>query len=124
MRVGIPKEIKNREYRVSATPGCVRAYRRARHEVLVQRGAGTGAGFEDAEYEAAGATLVDSAEQVFAQADMIVKVKEPLPAEYDLLRSGQLLFTYLHLAAVPSLADALVRKHVTAVAYETIELSE
>jgi alanine dehydrogenase len=124
MRVGIPKEIKNREYRVSATPGCVRAYRRARHEVLVQRGAGEGAGFDDAEYEAAGATLVNGPEQVFAQSDMIVKVKEPLPAEYDLLRPGQLLFTYLHLAAVPALADALVQKHVTAVAYETIELSD
>jgi alanine dehydrogenase len=124
MRVGIPKEIKNREYRVSATPGCVRAYRRARHEVVVQRGAGEGAGFVDAEYEAAGATLVNGPEQVFAQSDMIVKVKEPLPAEYDLLRPGQLLFTYLHLAAVPALADALVQKHVTAVAYETIELSD
>ncbi|HEX4354813.1 MAG TPA: FAD-dependent oxidoreductase, partial [Polyangiales bacterium] len=123
MRVGIPKEIKNREYRVSATPDCVRAYRRAGHEVLVQRGAGSGAGFEDAEYEAAGANLVASAEEVW-RADMIVKVKEPLPAEYELMRPGQLLFTYLHLAAVPALAAALVRKNVTAVAYETIELAD
>jgi alanine dehydrogenase len=124
MRVGIPKEIKNREYRVAATPGCVRAYRRAHHEVLVQRGAGTGAGFEDSEYEAAGATLMDGPEQLFEQAEMIVKVKEPLPGEYGLLRPGQLLFTYLHLAAVPALADALVERGVTAVAYETIELSD
>jgi alanine dehydrogenase len=102
----------------------VRAYRRAGHEVLVQRGAGSGAGFEDAEYELAGARLLDDLNEVYAQADMIVKVKEPLPAEYDLLRPGQLLFTYLHLAAVPALADALIRKNVTAVAYETIELAD
>jgi alanine dehydrogenase len=124
MRIGIPKEIKNREYRVSATPDCVQAYRRAGHELFVQRGAGLGAGFEDSEYELAGATLVAELEQVYAQADMIVKVKEPLPAEYDLLQPGQLLFTYLHLAAVPALADALVQKRVTAVAYETIELED
>jgi alanine dehydrogenase len=124
MRVGIPKEIKNREYRVSATPGCVRAYRRAGHDVVVQRGAGAGAGFEDLEYEQAGARLLDDLAEVYAQADMVVKVKEPLPAEYDLMRPGQLLFTYLHLAAVPALADALVRKQVTAIAYETIEMAD
>ncbi|MET0387463.1 MAG: alanine dehydrogenase [Polyangiales bacterium] len=124
MRVGIPKEIKNREYRVSATPDCVSAYRRAGHEVLVQRGAGGGAGFEDADYEAAGAQLMADAAAVFGAADMIVKVKEPLPQEYDLLRPGQLLFTYLHLAAVPDLATALMQKNVTAVAYETIELPD
>ena len=124
MRIGVPKEIKNREYRVSATPDCVRAYQRAGHQVSVQRGAGVGAGFEDAEYEQAGATLVSELAQVYAQAEMIVKVKEPLPAEYDLMRPGQLLFTYLHLAAVPALADALMQKRVTAVAYETIQLED
>jgi alanine dehydrogenase len=124
MRVGIPKEIKNREYRVSATPDCVAAYRRAGHEVLVQRGAGAGAGFEDAAYEQAGAQLVADARAVWSAADMIVKVKEPLAAEYDLLRPGQLLFTYLHLAAVPELANALMAKNVTAIAYETIELPD
>ena len=124
MRIGVPKEIKNREYRVSATPDCVRAYQRAGHAVLVQRGAGIGAGFEDGAYEAAGATLVDEIEQVYGQAEMIVKVKEPLPAEYGLLRPGQLLFTYLHLAAVPALADVLLQKRVTAVAYETIQLED
>jgi alanine dehydrogenase len=124
MRVGIPKEIKNREYRVSATPDCVRAYKRAGHEVLVQRGAGVGAGFEDAEYEQAGARMIVEARDVFSQADMIVKVKEPLAEEYELLRPGQLLFTYLHLAAVPSLAEALKRKQVTAIAYETIQLED
>jgi alanine dehydrogenase len=124
MRVGIPKEIKNREYRVSATPDCVRAYRRAGHEVLVQRGAGAGAGFEDVAYEQAGAQLVADARSVYSGAEMVVKVKEPLPEEYDLLQPGQLLFTYLHLAAVPDLAIALMNKHVTAVAYETIELPD
>jgi alanine dehydrogenase len=124
MRVGIPKEIKNREYRVSATPDCVRAYKRAGHEVLVQRGAGIGAGFDDAEYEQAGARMIADARDVFAQADMVVKVKEPLAEEYELLRPGQLLFTYLHLAAVPSLAEALKRKQVTAIAYETIQLED
>jgi alanine dehydrogenase len=124
MQVGIPKEIKNREYRVSATPDCVRAYRRAGHDVLVQRGAGAGAGFEDAEYERAGAQLVSDARAVWERSHMIVKVKEPLAEEYDLMQPGQLLFTYLHLAAVPTLADALTRKHITAVAYETIQLED
>ena len=124
MRVGIPREIKNREYRVSATPDCVRAYRRAGHEVLVQRGAGVGAGFEDAAYEQAGASLIADARSVWSAADMIVKVKEPLREEYELLRPGQLLFTYLHLAAVPELAEALMQKQITAVAYETIELPD
>jgi alanine dehydrogenase len=124
MRVGIPKEIKNREYRVSATPDCVRAYRSAGHEVLVQLGAGLGAGFEDAAYAAAGAKLVSDARDVWTNVDMVVKVKEPLPEEYDLLQTHQMLFTYLHLAAVPDLAEALMRKQVTAIAYETIELAD
>ncbi|MEY4576576.1 MAG: hypothetical protein RL701_1279 [Pseudomonadota bacterium] len=124
MRVGIPKEIKNREYRVSATPDCVRAYRRAGHDVFVQNGAGLGAGFEDAAYEQAGAQLLPDAASVWGSAEMIVKVKEPLREEYDLLQAGQLLFTYLHLAAVPELAETLMRKHVTAVAYETIEMPD
>jgi len=124
MRIGIPKEIKNREYRVSATPDCVRAYHRAGHEVLVQAGAGTGAGFEDAAYAQAGAQLMPDARSVWSGSDMIVKVKEPLAEEYELLQPGQLLFTYLHLAAEPALAAALMRKRVTAVAYETIELPD
>jgi alanine dehydrogenase len=92
--------------------------------VLVQRGAGAGAGFDDEAYRSAGATLVADASEIYARADMIVKVKEPLPAEYALLREGQLLFTYLHLAAVPPLAEVLIRKRVTAVAYETIQLPD
>ena len=124
MRIGIPKEIKNREYRVAATPDCVRAFVQAGHRVLVQQGAGAGAGFEDEAYAAAGATFAATGADVYAQSEMIVKVKEPLPAEYALLRPGQLLFTYLHLAAVPELAEALMRARVTAVAYETIQLPD
>jgi alanine dehydrogenase len=124
MKLGIPKEIKNHEYRVGATPDGVRAYVRAGHSVFVQRGAGLGAGFDDDAYRAAGATLVADAAETYARAEMIVKVKEPLPSEYDLMRPGQLLFTYLHLAAVPELAAALIQKRVTAVAYETIQLPD
>lgn len=124
MQVGIPKEIKNREYRVGATPDCVRGYARDGHLVLVERGAGLGAGFDDDAYRAVGATVVASASEVFERADMIVKVKEPLPPEYPLLRPGQLLFTYLHLAAAPALARVLLERRVTAVAYETIQLPD
>jgi alanine dehydrogenase len=124
MQVGIPKEIKNREYRVAATPDCVRAYVRAGHGVLVQRGAGEGAGFDDEAYRAAGAALAGAAAEVYARSQMIVKVKEPLPAEYGLLRPDHVLFTYLHLAAAPDLAAALMRTGCTAVAYETIQLAD
>jgi alanine dehydrogenase len=124
MKLGIPKEIKNREYRVGATPDCVRAYVRAGHSVLVQSGAGVGAGFDDDAYRDAGAQLAASIEEVYARSEMVVKVKEPQPLEYDLLRPGQLLFTYLHLAAAPAVADALLRRGVTAVAYETIQLPD
>jgi alanine dehydrogenase len=124
MKIGIPKEIKNREYRVAATPDCVRAYVAQGNSVMVQQDAGLGAGFENAEYEAAGAKLVADAATVWASSDMIVKVKEPLPSEYDLMKPGQLLYTYLHLAAVPELAVALMRQRVSAVAYETIELAD
>ena len=124
MRIGIPKEIKNREYRVAATPDCVRAYVRAGHSVLIQRSAGVGAGFSDDAYYSAGASLASDAAEIFESSDMVVKVKEPLQAEYQQLRPGQLLFTYLHLAAAPELAAALVRNQVTAIAYETIQLAD
>jgi alanine dehydrogenase len=124
MRIGVPKEIKNREYRVAVTPDCTRRYVAAGHDVLVERGAGSGAGFEDAAYLAAGARIAADIAEVYGRAEMIVKVKEPLAAEYDLLRPGQLLFTYLHLAAAPGLPEALLRKRVTAVAYETIQLED
>lgn len=122
--VGIPKEIKNREYRVGATPDCVRAYVAQGNPVLVEHAAGLGAGFEDEAYAAAGAELVEKAADVWARADMIVKVKEPLASEYERMRAGQLLYTYLHLAAVPELAQALMGQRVTAVAYETIQLAD
>lgn len=123
-KIGIPKEIKNREYRVAATPDCIRAYVAQGNSVMVQQDAGLGAGFENAEYEAAGAKLVADAATVWGSCEMIVKVKEPLASEYDLMRPGQLLYTYLHLAAVPDLALALMRQRVTAVAYETIEMPD
>jgi alanine dehydrogenase len=123
MLVGVPKEVKDHEFRVAATPAGVREYVHRGHRVLVEHAAGQGSGFPDAEYEAAGAEVVDSPEAVFAQADMIVKVKEPVPAEYDLLRPGQLLFTYLHLAANEPLTRALMDGGVQAVAYETVQLA-
>jgi alanine dehydrogenase len=122
MLVGVPREVKDQEFRVSVTPAGVREYVHHGHEVLVQRDAGAGSGFTDAEYAGAGARLSATAEEVFAQAEMIVKVKEPVPAEYEMLRPGQLLFTYLHLAADEPLTQALLRNRVQAVAYETVQL--
>jgi len=122
MQIGVPREVKDHEFRVSVTPAGVREYRAHGHQVLVQRSAGEGSGFADRQYAAAGAELVDSPAEVFGRAEMIVKVKEPIPAEYDLLRPEQLLFTYLHLAADAPLTHALVRNHVQAVAYETVQL--
>src|SRR5215813_13906635 len=106
MKIGVPKEIKNREYRVGATPDCVQAYVRAGHQVFVQQSAGLGAGFDDEAYRSAGAQLVAKIEDVYERAEMIVKVKEPQPLEFDLFRPGQLLYTYLHLAAAPDVAAA------------------
>ncbi len=122
MQIGVPKEVKDHEFRVSVTPAGVREYRAHGHQVLVQRSAGEGSGFADRQYAAAGAELVETAAEVFDRAQMIVKVKEPVPAEYDLLRPEQVLFTYLHLAANAPLTRALVRNHVQAVAYETVQL--
>ncbi len=121
MIVGVPKEIKKQEYRVALTPaGCEMVVKQG-HDVVVQHGAGEGSGFTDEEYGAAGARLVAEAAEVWSAADMIVKVKEPLPEEFPYFRNGQVLFTYLHLAAAPELAKALVDKNVTAIAYETIQ---
>jgi alanine dehydrogenase len=122
MIVGIPKEIKDNENRVSTTPSGVVEYVNHGHQVLVERAAGLGSGFADSEYEAAGATLIDTHAEVFAKADMIVKVKEPIEAEYDLMREGQLLYTYLHLAAEERLTNVLVDRKVSSIAYETVEL--
>ncbi len=120
MRVGVPKEIKNHEYRVGLTPGTVREYVAAGHSVVVETQAGAGIGAADEVYRKAGAVVVDNAAEVFSTADMIVKVKEPQPSEWVLLREGQILFTYLHLAPDPAQAKGLMASGCTAVAYETV----
>lgn len=123
MIIGVPKEIKEQENRVAVTPSAAYQLIKRGHQVLVETQAGAGAGFPDADYQAVGATLIASHHEVFARAEMIVKVKEPLPSEYPLLRPGQLLFTYLHLAANRPLTEALMASGVTALAYETIEVN-
>ncbi len=120
MRVGVPTEIKRHEYRVGLTPAAVREYRAAGHEVSVQKGAGLGINASNADYMSAGARIVDTAEEIFATADMVVKVKEPQPSEWSRLREGQILFTYLHLAPDPEQAKGLLASGCTAVAYETV----
>ncbi|WP_219838165.1 alanine dehydrogenase [Paenibacillus sp. R14(2021)] len=122
MHIGVPKEIKNNEFRVGMTPGSVHAYTKAGHDVRVETMAGHGIGFADADYTAAGATIVATAAEAWA-AEMVVKVKEPLPAEYGYFHEGLILYTYLHLAPEAELTEALVSKRVTAIAYETIQLS-
>jgi alanine dehydrogenase len=118
--VGLPKEIKDNEYRVGLTPAGVRALTDAGHTVNVEKSAGDGSGFEDNLYERAGAKIIDSADEVWAQAQMIVKVKEPIEPEYPRMREGQLLFTYLHLAPDKKLTAELLKRKVTGIAYETI----
>lgn len=124
MIVGIPKEVKNEEYRVGMVVAGVRALTGCGHTVLIQRGAGVAAGIADADYARAGARLIDTAAEVYGTADLIVKVKEPLPVEYPLLRPGQILFTYLHLAADATLTRALLDSGVIAIAYETIQAED
>jgi alanine dehydrogenase len=121
VRVGIPTEIKPDEYRVAITPAGVRELVEHGHEVLIQEGAGDGSSIPEAEYTAQGARMVPDAEAVFAEADMVMKVKEPQPPEVEMLRPGQLLFTYLHLAPDPGLTQGLMRSGATCVAYETVE---
>ena len=123
MIIGVPKEIKTQEYRVALLPSAAYQLIKRGHTVVVERGAGAGAGYPDAEYERAGAKLVDTHAAVFEQAGLIVKVEEPLPAEYNLLRKDQLLFTYLHLAASKPLTEALMKSGATCIAYETIEVN-
>ena len=120
MRIGVPTEIKTHEYRVGLTPGAVREYVAHGHKVLVQSGAGAGIHADDSAYQAAGAEIVPDARTVFAQADMVVKVKEPQPPEWAQLREGQILFTYLHLAPDPEQTKGLIASGCTAVAYETV----
>jgi alanine dehydrogenase len=123
MIVGVPKEIKGQEYRVALLPSAAYQLIKRGHEVVVERNAGAGAGYPDADYEQAGATLVNEHAVVCEKADLVVKVKEPQPSEYPLLRPGQILFTYLHLAASRSLTEALMKSGVTGLAYETIEVN-
>jgi alanine dehydrogenase len=121
MVIGVPKEIKDHEYRVSVTPNGVRALRQAGHDIWVEPSAGFGSGYSDEDYRGAGATMADSKEQLFQKATLIVKVKEPLLSECHFFRPGQTLFTYLHLASLPDLTKALLETTITAIAYETIE---
>jgi alanine dehydrogenase len=118
--VGLPKEIKDNEYRVGLTPAGVRALSDAGHQIIVEKTAGEGSGFEDALYQKAGAQIIDSADDVWARAEMIVKVKEPIAPEYPRMREGQLLFTYLHLAPDRDLTNELLKRKITGIAYETI----
>jgi alanine dehydrogenase len=120
MLIGVPKEIKNHEYRVGLIPASVRELVHHGHKVLVETKAGSGIGFDDAAYQAAGATIATTAAEVFAKADMIVKVKEPQPVECKMLRKGQLLYTYLHLAPDPEQTEGLIKSGCTAIAYETV----
>jgi alanine dehydrogenase len=122
MIIGVPREIKEQENRVGLLPSAAEQLKRRGHSVLVEKNAGIGSGYPDEDYIKAGAEIVDLAKDVFARADMIVKVKEPLKAEFPFLRKGQILFTYLHLAASKPLTDALLKSGVTAVAYETIQV--
>jgi alanine dehydrogenase len=121
MKIGTVKEIKTHEYRVGLTPSCVRAYVARGHTVMVEQDAGRNAGFEDSEYAAAGAAIVADKREIFGQCEMIIKVKEPVPEEYELLRENQILYTYLHLAASKELAEVLLKRKIKAVGYETIE---
>ena len=122
MRVGVPKEVKNHEYRVAITPIGVHELASHGHEVVVETGAGTGSSIQDADYEAAGARILPDADAVWGEAEMVLKVKEPVAEEYGRIREGQVLFTYLHLAADKPLTEELLARKVTGIAYETVQL--
>jgi alanine dehydrogenase len=124
MKVGIPREVKNHEYRVAITPAGVHELVRHGHEVYVERDAGVGSSINDAEYVGSGATILPTADDVWATGELILKVKEPVAEEYHRMRSGQTLFTYLHLAASKECTDALIQQGVTGIAYETVELPD
>jgi alanine dehydrogenase len=124
VKVGIPREVKNHEYRVAITPAGVFELTRSGHEVFVETGAGLGSSIADADYAAAGATILDTADDVWATAELVLKVKEPIAEEHHRMREGQVLFTYLHLAASKECTDALIDRRVTGIAYETVELPD
>jgi alanine dehydrogenase len=124
MRIGVPAEVKNNEYRVAITPAGVHELARSGHEVVVEAGAGTGSSLPDEEFAAAGATVLPTADAVWESADLVLKVKEPVPDEYHRMRPGQVLFTYLHLAASRECTDALMSRSITSIAYETVQLAD
>ncbi|MEU4339371.1 alanine dehydrogenase [Micromonospora lupini] len=124
MKVGIPREVKNHEYRVAITPAGVNEFTRSGHQVFVESGAGVGSSITDEEFTAAGATILATADEVWDTAELVLKVKEPIAEEYHRMREGQVLFTYLHLAASKECTDALVDRRVTGIAYETVELPD
>ena len=121
MKIGCPKEIKDNENRVGLTPNSVRAYKDAGHEVFIEKGAGLGSAITDEEYVAVGAKIVATADELWAMVDMIVKVKEPMPAEFPRMREGQVLYTYFHFAADKELTEVCLKKKIIAVAYETVQ---
>jgi alanine dehydrogenase len=124
MKVGVPKEVKNHEYRVAMTPAGVHELVRGGHEVYIQEGAGVGSAIPDAEFVAAGASILPGADEVWAAGELILKVKEPVAEEYHRMRKGQVLFTYLHIAASRACTDALLKSGITAIAYETVQLPD
>ncbi|MFY1620892.1 alanine dehydrogenase [Micromonospora sp. WMMD736] len=124
MKVGIPREVKNHEYRVAITPAGVNEFTRSGHQVFVESGAGVGSSITDEEFAAAGAKILATADEVWDTAELVLKVKEPIAEEYHRMREGQVLFTYLHLAASKECTDALVDRKVTGIAYETVELPD
>ncbi|MGC4792142.1 alanine dehydrogenase [Micromonospora sp. DT178] len=124
MKVGIPREVKNHEYRVAITPAGVNEFVRGGHQVFVESGAGVGSSIGDDEFAAAGAKILATADEVWETAELVLKVKEPIAEEYHRMREGQVLFTYLHLAASKACTDALVDRKVTGIAYETVELPD
>jgi alanine dehydrogenase len=124
MRIGVPREVKNHEYRVAITPAGVHELAREGHEVFVESGAGAGSSLPDEEFAAAGAKILKTADEVWGTADLVLKVKEPVAGEYERMRPGQVLFTYLHLAASRECTDALLSRGVTAIAYETVQLRD
>jgi alanine dehydrogenase len=124
VKVGIPREVKNHEYRVAITPAGVHEFVRNGHDVVIETGAGLGSSITDEEYTAAGAQILSTADEVWAQAELVLKVKEPIAEEYHRMREGQVLFTYLHLAASKECTDALITQKVTGIAYETVETAD
>ncbi|MGN6502836.1 MAG: alanine dehydrogenase, partial [Pseudolysinimonas sp.] len=124
MLIGVPTELKNNENRVAITPAGVHELTTRGHEVLIQSGAGVGSGISDDQYASVGATLTADAAEVWSRADLLLKVKEPIAAEYPHLRAGQVLFTYLHLAADRAQTEALIASGTTAIAYETVQLAD